>query len=172
MDQMIQTNCTAATLMMRIVLPSMLEHRTGIVINVSSISALYPLPLLSVYAGTKAYLDFVSQAAAVEYGPFGITIQSVKPAFVSTKMSKIRNASLMVPTPDVYVKSALKTVGLEDSTYGYLPHKIRGYVTEVMMAVMPRRCLIKLSLTEMNKLRLHRYKKHNEEDPIKKFKKA
>lgn len=131
MDQLIEANCTAATRMMRIVLPAMKERRTGVIINVSSLSSMYPLPLLSVYAGTKAYLDFVSQAVHTEYKDFGIFVQSVKPAFVSTKMSKIRQSSINVPTPEAYVKQALSTVGLEVSTYGYIPHKVRGYLQEV-----------------------------------------
>lgn len=170
MDQLIQANCTAGTLMMRMVLPPMVERRTGVIINVSSISAMYPLPLLGVYAGTKSYLDFLSQSTACEYKRFGIHIQSVKPAFVSTKMSKIRKASLNVPTPEVYVKSALATVGLETATYGYLPHKVRGYFTEVAHASMPMHCLLALSLRMMNGLRESRYKKDKTEDPFKKIK--
>lgn len=131
MDQLIQANCTAATLMMRIILPGMTQRRSGVIINISSLSSMYPLPLLSVYAGTKAYLDFVSQAVATEYRQFGVIVQSVKPAFVSTRMSKIRQASINVPTPNAYVKQALTTVGLESSTYGYIPHKVRGYLQEV-----------------------------------------
>jgi 17beta-estradiol 17-dehydrogenase / very-long-chain 3-oxoacyl-CoA reductase len=170
-DNMIEANCTAATLLMRMVLPSMMEKRQGVIINLSSISAMHPVPLLSVYAGTKAYIDFLSQATAVEYSPFGIVVQSVKPAFVSTKLSKIRKSSWQVPTPETYVKSALLTVGLEDATYGYLPHKLRGYAMEFVVAVMPMRCLCKLSLRMLNMTRMARYKKDKTEDPLKKLKK-
>ena len=51
--------------------------------------------------------------------------QSVKPFFVSTKLSKIRRASLMVPTPETYVRSALSTLGVQTSTYGYWPHALQ-----------------------------------------------
>lgn len=167
MDQLIQANCTAATLLMRLVLPRMAQRKQGVVINVSSLSSMYPLPLLSVYAGTKAYMDFVSQAVATEYRPFGVYVQSVKPAFVSTKMSKIRKASINVPTPDTYVKQALTTVGLETSTYGYIPHKFRGYFQEVAFQSMPLHCMLALSLRMMAGLRKLRYKKDAKEDPLK-----
>ncbi|OQR77748.1 estradiol 17-beta-dehydrogenase 12-B isoform 1 [Tropilaelaps mercedesae] len=170
MDQLIQANCTAATRMMRIILPAMAERKTGVIINISSLSSMYPLPLLSVYAGTKAYLDFVSQAVNTEYKRFGIVVQCVKPAFVSTKMSKIRHASINVPTPDAYVKQALTTVGLEASTYGYVPHKIRGYFQEVAFNILPVYCMLALSLRMMARLRSLRYEKDQKEDPFKRSK--
>ena len=138
MDQMIQANCTAQTLMMRLILPAMVSRHDGVVINVSSLSNMYPLPLLSVYAGTKQYSEAVSLATACEYKEFGVIIQSVKPAFVSTKMSKIRKASWNVPTPDDYVRPARTTVGLEESTHGYFPHKVRRYLKEVASNNLPR----------------------------------
>ncbi|XP_028966547.1 very-long-chain 3-oxoacyl-CoA reductase-B-like [Galendromus occidentalis] len=171
MDQMIQANCTSGTLMMRLVLPGMASRHSGVVINVSSLSNMYPLPLLGVYAGTKSYMEFLSQATACEYQNLGVIVQSVKPAFVSTKMSKIRKASLNVPTPDAYVRQALTTVGLETSTYGYIPHKIRGYFQEVAFNSMPLHCMLSLSLRMMSGLRALRYKKDKREDPIQQLKK-
>ncbi|KAL1487052.1 hypothetical protein MTO96_008356 [Rhipicephalus appendiculatus] len=102
-------NCVAATMMTRIVLPQMDERRRGVIINVSSISAMHPLPLLSAYAASKAYLDNLSQGLHAEYKDRGIFIQSVMPAYVSTKMSKIRKATYMVPTATTYVREALNT---------------------------------------------------------------
>ncbi|XP_064489858.1 very-long-chain 3-oxoacyl-CoA reductase-like [Ornithodoros turicata] len=159
MDQMIKANCTAATMMMRIVLPEMEKRRRGVIINVSSISAMFPLPLLSTYAGTKAYMDYISQAVHAEYKDRGIFIQSVKPAFVSTKMSKIRKVSYDVPTPTTYVTEALRTVGIEHSTYGYLPHKLRGYMQEAMRAWLPDCLLMKISKDSLQAIRKGYYKK-------------
>jgi len=169
-DQLIQANCTAATLMIRMILTGMMERRKGVIINVSSLSNMYPLPLLSVYAASKSYMEYLSQALTTEYKRFGIVVQSVKPAFVSTKMSKILKATINVPTPDAYVRQALTTVGLEASTYGYIPHKIRGYFQEVAYNAMPIHCMLALSLRMMEGLRKLRYKKHKIEDPMKKSK--
>ncbi|KAH9383421.1 hypothetical protein HPB48_024772 [Haemaphysalis longicornis] len=125
MDNIIRANCVAGTMMTRICLPQMDERRRGVIINVSSISAMHPLPLLSTYAASKAYTDFLSQGLQAEYKERGIYIQSVMPAYVSTKMSKIRKATYMVPTATAYVREALNTVGVEHATYGYGPHKFR-----------------------------------------------
>jgi len=43
--------------MTRIVLPQMLERKKGAIINISSASGVIPVPLLTVYSGTKVQAD-------------------------------------------------------------------------------------------------------------------
>ncbi|XP_033118372.1 very-long-chain 3-oxoacyl-CoA reductase-like [Anneissia japonica] len=57
---------------------------------------------------------------------------SVTPFFVSTKLSKMRKASWMVPSPDTYVPSALGTVGVESRTLGCTSHALQHYVSECL----------------------------------------
>lgn len=115
--------------MIQIVLPFMEKNHKGLIINISSFSATYPTPLLSVYGATKTYVDFFSQAIQMEYANKGIICQSVLPAFVSTKMSRMR-ASFMCPKPKSYVESQMKTVGLETRTYGFPSHKLQGFALD------------------------------------------
>ncbi|OTF83078.1 hypothetical protein BLA29_013049 [Euroglyphus maynei] len=44
----------------------------------------------------------------------------------------IRNpgTSFMVPNPDTFVRSALKTVGHEIRTYGFITHRILAFIRE------------------------------------------
>ncbi|XP_072045239.1 very-long-chain 3-oxoacyl-CoA reductase-B-like [Amphiura filiformis] len=127
---MINCNCLAVTMMTYLVLPGMIERKKGIIINVSSASGMNPSPLLTVYSSTKAYMDFFSRGLEIEYGSKGIIFQSVLPFFVSTKLSKIRRASLTVPTPSSYVSSALGALGSETRTNGCLMHSIQGWVAD------------------------------------------
>ncbi|CAL1268303.1 unnamed protein product [Larinioides sclopetarius] len=148
MWDLINSNVTSCTMMMKIVLPMM--KTKGIVINVSSLMAIYPMPMLAVYSACKAYVDYLSRAVQDEYKGKGITIQCVLPAFVATKMSS-RRPSLEIPSAKTYVSSAIKTVGIEDYTYGYFPHKIRGFVHQWLKAYMPARFNLALSLHFMKK---------------------
>lgn len=66
------------------------------------------------YGATKSYVDHLSRALQTEYANKNIVIQSILPAYVSTKMSKIRKASAMVPTPKDYINAQMKTVGFEN----------------------------------------------------------
>ena len=49
----IQCNINTVINMCQIVMPAMVEQRKGVVINLSSASALFPCPMLSVYGASK-----------------------------------------------------------------------------------------------------------------------
>lgn len=160
-ENLINVNITSLTKMTHLALKKMEEQRRGIIINLSSLSSVAPMPLLAVYSASKAYVDYFSRALSVEYSDKGIIIQSVLPAFVATSMSKMR-PSYMTPTPKAYVKSALKTVGLETSTFGYLPHKLQGNIYQALDVISPCQDLItSMSFKSLSNTRKKAYKKAN-----------
>lgn len=160
MNSIVNCNLWSVIRMVEIVLPKMERRGRGIIINLSSYSGSYPMPLLSVYAASKVFVDYLSRALQFEYGDKGIIVQSVLPAYVSTKMSKIRRVSLMVPSPKTYVRHALKTVGIEPRTYGYWAHKLQGFVQDCLIS-----CLVgenfnsKLAFDSLKDVRRRYYKK-------------
>uniref|UniRef100_A0A3B3QDP3 3-ketoacyl-CoA reductase n=1 Tax=Paramormyrops kingsleyae TaxID=1676925 RepID=A0A3B3QDP3_9TELE len=125
----------------------------GVVLNISSASGMYPIPLLTVYSATKAFVDFFSRGLHAEYKNRGIIVQSVLPFFVATKMTKIRKPTLDKPTPERYVAAELSTVGLQNQTNGYFPHAIMGWVTT---ALVPISVVIHLGM-QMHKAQRARY---------------
>ena len=60
----------------------MVERKSGVVINISSLSGLMPTPLLSVYSASKSYVDIFSRGLCEEYKKMGVTVQSVAPGYV------------------------------------------------------------------------------------------
>ncbi|KFM82041.1 Estradiol 17-beta-dehydrogenase 12, partial [Stegodyphus mimosarum] len=64
-----------------------------------------------------------------------------------------RRTRLDVPSAKTFVSSAIKTVGLEDYTYGYLPHKLRGFFHEWLKANMPTFVNMAIALHYMTKSR-------------------
>ncbi|XP_034541574.1 very-long-chain 3-oxoacyl-CoA reductase-A [Notolabrus celidotus] len=126
---MVNVNITSVCQMTRLVLPRMAERSKGIVLNISSASGMYPVPLLTVYSSTKAFVDFFSRGLQEEYRRQGIIVQSVLPFFVATKMTRIRKPTLDKPTPERYVAAELSTVGLQTQTNGYFPHAVMGWLT-------------------------------------------
>ncbi|XP_014096419.3 very-long-chain 3-oxoacyl-CoA reductase [Bactrocera oleae] len=119
---MISVNIHSVTHMCALVLPVMLSRKKGLIINVSSTTSSIPASLLTIYSGTKAFVDKFSEDLQTEYRASGIRVQCIKPGYVSTKMSKLR-PSLSSPTPDTYVASALSMLGYATTTTGYLPHE-------------------------------------------------
>ena len=69
--------------------------------------------MLAAYGASKVYVDHLSCALQIEYANKNIVIQSILPAYVSTKMSKISRSSFMVPKPKDYIEAQMKTVGFE-----------------------------------------------------------
>ncbi|XP_051919267.1 very-long-chain 3-oxoacyl-CoA reductase-B isoform X1 [Hippocampus zosterae] len=132
-DTLVNVNITSVCQMTRLVLPQMAERKKGAILNISSASGMYPVPLLTVYSASKAFVDFFSRGLQAEYKSKGIIIQSVLPFFVATKLSKIRRATLDTPSPERYVAAELNTVGLQAQTNGYLPHALMGWASTALL---------------------------------------
>lgn len=81
-------NLMAAVRLDRALLPDMLDRGTGVVIHVSSIQRLMPLPeSTTAYAAAKAALSTYSKALSKEVGPKGVRVMRVSPGWVETEAS-------------------------------------------------------------------------------------
>lgn len=134
----INCNIFSVTNMCKIVMPGMVERRRGVVVNISSLSAEIPSPLITVYGASKAFVDKFSSDLAAEYSKYGITIQCLLPGYVATNMSKIRSETWMAPFPKKYVEDAIKTVGIKERTTGYFPHSLLCGVVNALDSLSPR----------------------------------
>ena len=124
-------------MMCSIVLPQMVQRKKGVVINISSLSAIVPAANLTIYSGSKAFADKFTEDLSAEYGHQGIIIQSVLPGFVATNMTKMKKGSFMAPLPKQFVESALKTVGFAGHTSGFLPHAILQFSAQLVDFIAP-----------------------------------
>lgn len=105
---LINVNVVPVTRLTAMVLPAMERRQRGVIINLSSFSALFPTPLLAIYSATKVYIDFLSRALQEECRGKGVIIQSVIPYYVSTRMTHHMQRSLFTPSPDKYAKFPIK----------------------------------------------------------------
>jgi 17beta-estradiol 17-dehydrogenase / very-long-chain 3-oxoacyl-CoA reductase len=69
-------------------------------------------------------MEKFSRDLACEYSKHGLVIQCILPGYIATKMSKIKRPTWMAPSPDIFVKSALRTIGIQQCTTGYFPHSL------------------------------------------------
>uniref|UniRef100_F6RR92 Very-long-chain 3-oxoacyl-CoA reductase n=1 Tax=Monodelphis domestica TaxID=13616 RepID=F6RR92_MONDO len=127
------------------------------ILNISSASGMLPAPLLTIYSATKAFVDFFSQCLHVEYRSKGIIVQSVLPYFVATKLAKIRKPTFDKPSAEAFVRSAIKTVGLQSRTNGYPVHAIMGWF---LSCLLPSWLSMKLAYSVNKGSRAHYLKKH------------
>jgi NAD(P)-dependent dehydrogenase (short-subunit alcohol dehydrogenase family) len=68
------------------VLPAMLATGAGSIVSLSSISGVRGTPCRAVYAASKAAIDGMTRALAMEYGPRGIRANAVAPGVVPTAL--------------------------------------------------------------------------------------
>ena len=125
-SDLLKCNITSLNTMTALVLPQMVERKSGVIVNLSSLSGWRPTPLLSVYSGTKAYVDMFTRGMTAEYKKLGITIQLVAPGYVVSKLTKfvVNKASIIAPAPEVLVKSALGRLGIDSRTTGFWSHDV------------------------------------------------
>jgi NAD(P)-dependent dehydrogenase (short-subunit alcohol dehydrogenase family) len=85
-DWMLHTNVRSALLLTTAILPSMIAARSGSIVSISSISGVRGTPRRAGYAASKAAIDGMTRAWAMEYGPIGIRANAVAPGVVHTEM--------------------------------------------------------------------------------------
>lgn len=77
--EVFETNVLGTIAMTQAVLPQLRERQAGVVVNVTSSVTLKPLPLLSVYTGSKAAVNAFTESLALEVAPFGVRVRLVLP---------------------------------------------------------------------------------------------
>ncbi|MEM2761136.1 MAG: SDR family oxidoreductase [Nitrososphaerales archaeon] len=83
-QDLVNTNLIGTFRMTRAVLPSMMEQRSGAIVNVASVAGMKALDKvpLAVYNSTKAGVIMFTKSIALEYGPYNIRVNCVCPGTV------------------------------------------------------------------------------------------
>ncbi|WP_044194873.1 SDR family NAD(P)-dependent oxidoreductase [Oscillatoria acuminata] len=77
--EMIHLNIAALVELTHCVLPEMQQRRSGSIINVASIAGFQPLPYMSIYAASKAFVLSFSESLWAENLEFNLRIQALCP---------------------------------------------------------------------------------------------
>lgn len=64
----------------------MFRKKSGVIINMSSVSSKFALPGQSVYSATKGAVNSMTQTMAKELAGYGIRVNAVAPGFIETEM--------------------------------------------------------------------------------------
>jgi len=159
-DALVKCNVLSLNAMTSLILPQMVDRKSGVIINLSSFSGGSTTPFLTVYSATKAYVDYYSRGLAMEYESQGVTVQCLLPGYVVSKLSKIRKSNFMTPYPDQYVRSALSRLGVQNRTTGYWVHDIMLYGTT---SLLPQGLADKLVMSQLVGVRKRALKKQQQQ---------
>lgn len=85
-DRVLQVNLTSVMALTRALVPAMKERRWGRVVHISSIMSLVSKEKRNVYSATKAALNGLAKASALDLGPFNVTVNCIAPGPFLTDM--------------------------------------------------------------------------------------
>jgi len=147
----INVNIVSLTQLSRLFVAPMIERGRGTIINIASTAAYQPVPNMSVYAATKAYVLSFTEALWGELQGTGVTALAVSPGGTATEFFDVAGGRAMaggLMTPAQVVATAMSAL---DST-SPPPSVIVGPSNRVMAMAgrfVPRRMLISVAKTLM-----------------------
>ena len=109
-EKMINLHVLNTTLLTKLFLKDMVKRNEGKILNISSVAAFQPGPLMSLYYATKAYILHFTEAISNEVKDKNISISVLCPGQthtnfkknVSSKKNRITFSSSSVPSSTVY----------------------------------------------------------------------
>ncbi len=85
-NQLMAINVTGVFLGMKHILPLMMKHKSGSVINASSLAGLVGGKGHALYGASKGAVRTLTKDAAAEYAQYNIRINSIHPGYIKTAM--------------------------------------------------------------------------------------
>ena len=136
----IATNLTAPTLLMRLVLPGMIERGRGHIVNIASMAGKIPVPYDSIYSSTKFALVGLSHAVRQELRGSGVGLSVICPGFVADAgMFADVEAETNVAVP------AIAGTSKPDQVAKSVVRAIRNDVAEVIVTPLSGRPLVAIA---------------------------
>jgi hypothetical protein len=104
--EMIDLNCGALTELAHVVLPGMIERRSGGILNVASTAAFQPGPGMAVYFATKAFVLSFSEALHDEVKRHGVKVSCLCPGPTRTEFRSVSGFDPKGPTGKISADAA------------------------------------------------------------------
>lgn len=147
--EMIQLNISALVALTHLFLTPMRQQGEGGIINVSSIAAFQPIPYMSIYAATKAFVLNFSEAMWEENKDAGVTVTCVCPGPTETEFfikanfpnSITESSQQNYTSPEEVVKAALNA--FEQKQANIVPGGFPNQLIANLPRFLPREALVK-----------------------------
>jgi NAD(P)-dependent dehydrogenase (short-subunit alcohol dehydrogenase family) len=132
-DRMLAVNLTGVFHCVQAAVPDMLDAGWGRIVTISSSSAQSGARRMAHYVASKGGVIGLTKALAAEFGPHGITVNTIPPGSVETPMTRRAQASGNLPSTDVLEKMIpVRRAGTPDdvaAACAFLCSDDAGYLT-------------------------------------------
>jgi uncharacterized protein len=115
-------------------IPQMLARKSGSIINLSSVVGFQPVPYMSVYAASKAFVLSFSESLWAEYADRGIQVIALCPGATATSFHEVAGQPVpkRISTPEEVVLAGLKALERKQS------YVIPGWMNFFLSGIVPR----------------------------------
>ncbi|BGP14078.1 NADPH-dependent 1-acyl dihydroxyacetone phosphate reductase [Rhodosporidiobolus nylandii] len=103
-----ETNFWAPLRLSKLVVPHMVDCRSGLIINIGSIVGNVPTPWAGIYAASKAALHSATETLRMEVKGFGISVLLVAPGAITSQFGRKQLESFQMPDYSLYKHVAEK----------------------------------------------------------------
>lgn len=140
LDRMFAVNLKGIFFMTQAVLSDMEAAGWGRIVNISAYGAQLVEGYMGHYYASKGGVISLSRSMAAEFGPKGITVNSVSPGFIDTPMSRraIEGGDLPIKPEEIYARYPIQRLGKPEeiaAACAYFVSEEAGYVTAQLLGV-------------------------------------
>lgn len=96
------TNVFGAAALTRAVAPHMIRKRSGLIVNIGSVSGICATPFAGVYCATKAALHLLSDSLRMELAPFNIAVTVVQVGAIKSNIGQAAIKNIVQTKDSVY----------------------------------------------------------------------
>jgi short-subunit dehydrogenase len=138
-QSVISTNLLAAIELSRLILPSMLERKSGHVVNIASLAAKKGHPYDSIYSASKAGLLMWSDAVRQELFGSGVQFSTICPGYIS-EQGMLANTNVSAPNlsgvskPEAVARAIIKAIKYNQAEVIVNQDLITEYFTKFLLA--------------------------------------
>lgn len=101
-----ETNVIGLVALTKAVAPQMIERKSGLIVNIASVSGVCATPFAGAYCATKAAVNLLSVSMRIELAPFGISVVTVQPGAIQSKFGEAAASSIKLREDSVYAPVA------------------------------------------------------------------
>ncbi|KAF9938013.1 hypothetical protein BGZ75_007873 [Mortierella antarctica] len=100
--KLLDTNITSVILVSKEVAPHMIRQKSGLIVNVGSVTAYLSTPWGGLYAASKAAVHSISDALRMELAPFGVNVSVVAPGAIKSNIGDNNLKAFHLPEKSFY----------------------------------------------------------------------
>jgi len=139
-NRLLAVNLTGAFHCCQAIIPGMIDAGWGRIVNISSSSAQGGQPFMAHYVSSKAGMIGLTKSLALEFGPKGITVNTIPPGFIDTPMLRGSESKGLLggKVEDHEKTTPVRRIGRPDDIAAMCSFLVRdeaGYVTGQVLGV-------------------------------------